>query len=482
MMIEKFLAYELQLFASAKLKWAVFALVGGGLFLFSCLTGLQSQQLALPAIPATAQLRVVAQVWALFVGGAVFWTLFRGVFNTLVVLFLGCLAMLLGGKAIGFYDLTLAWQSIEINTLALLFGMGLVSTGLAETQVFVVLARKLVAKFGYNTFALLVILSLVTYALSLFLNNLTTILLILPLTLAVTRSLRLNIVPFAVAEIIASNLGGASSMIGDFPNMLISSTAQIHFLDFTRYLMPICLINLAVMLLYFYHAIDFNMAKKEQLEIIFPTATTIHMRPFTIGAVVLMGMVILFILNLFPSGLVALIGAAIIFFASGLEPEKLLEKVRYNDLIFFILLFVLVGGIKGSGVLGSLIDALGMLSGGIVIIQTILLVVAAFFFTMFFNAGPSTAIFLPLFLGLQGNFSYNYVFWALSLGICAGSSAALTGATAGPVAFTIINNAPGAQPHSEDFNFKSYMALAWPLALLHLLIAVIYLILLYLFW
>jgi len=176
--------------------------------------------------------------------------------SRLKILGFGCISLIAAGFYVGFYDFNYAFRKINASTLSLLFGMGLISIILDSTNCFKVITNRLIEKYGRYHFALFAVLMLLTYSFSLFINNLTTMLLILPVTLTLTDKLKLKPAPFVIGQIIASNLGGASSMIGDFPNILLSSTMNIRFYQFIKHMMPICLINLGITFWYFYSKVD----------------------------------------------------------------------------------------------------------------------------------------------------------------------------------------------------------------------------------
>jgi len=207
--------------------------------------------------------------------------------------------------------------------------------------------------------------------------------------------------------------------------------------------MPICIINLAIMLLYFYMKVDFEDSPDDKKTISLPEAKIRNPRELGWQCAVLVLMIFLFSFHSVHVGLVALCGAISIFALSSYK-EGVLRKLQVQDDVrFFFLLFILVGGVKSSGLLQTMMDSLRFLSGGSSFIQCVLLMWGAAFSTMFLNAGPTTALFLPIFLGVDGGLPDKLIFWSLSLGVCAGSSGTLMGASAGPLALTFMERFEG---------------------------------------
>lgn len=402
--------------------------------------------------------------------------------NRVTLSLLGGLAVLIAGTHLNFYDYLSAIQSININAISLLFGMMVVSAVLEETNIFAVICKNAVEKFGTGNFAIFVILCLMTYFVSLFFNSMMAVLLILPMTFNIASSLKLNVVPYVVGEIVASNLGGASTMLGDFPNMLISTQMNIPFHLFIRYVTPVCLINLAVLFFYVGRRIDFEDTRDAQIRMELPEVRIENPGALKWGFGVLAIMIALFTANVLPAGLVALCGGFILMTWCGIPRGRLIEKIRWEDVAFFSLMFILMEGVRASGLVQTIKGALFLFSAGNAFMQCIILMWGACAVTAFLNAGPATMLMLPAFLGIEGPLPDRMIFWALSLGICAGASATLTGATAGPVASSLVEvfNKKERQPAAAQLTFGNYMEYGLPIAFVHLILSTIYITILYL--
>ncbi|MBF0298675.1 MAG: hypothetical protein HQK51_08145 [Oligoflexia bacterium] len=477
----------------------IFYLVCAVLF-FWCINSLYFNNYAiipLTILPPENFKSMVAQIVALKILIIVFIALYKSMSQRLPIILVGSLCMVFLGQFFGFYNASYAFQKINISTVSLLFGMSIISIIIAETKFFDFLAGKLITNFGKNHFALVCVLSLSAYFFSLFINNITTMLLMIPLTLTLTDRLKLNNVPFLVAEIIASNLGGSSTMTGDFPNILISTKLQVPYMLFIEYLMPICLINLGVMLIYFYYKVDLG-SKKTELNLDLNLNKGIgeiaergieNSWALILSIVLLLSLIILFIVSPFDPGLITLIASFILFCFCGIKKEQLIKKIKYADIVFFTLLFVLIGGVEASGLLKTILSGISYLAFGNVFLKCLLLMWFACLFTMFFSSGLSTIMFLPMFMSLNIGSTEHFAIWALSLGVCAGSTGALDLATTGPITRTFSEKfyerkndevRETLEQQGKLLNFINYSKIGIPLMYFHLIVSTIYVIILFL--
>lgn len=475
-----------------KREHIIFYLVCAALFAW-CLNSIYFNQNVIPLtiLPLENFKSMVAQVVALKILIIVFIALYKSMSQRLTIILLGSLCMIFFGQFFGFYNASYALQKINISTISLLFGMSVISIIIAETKCFEFISNKLIENFGKNHFALFCVLSLSAFFFSLFINNFTTMFLMIPLTLTLTDRLKLNSLPFLIAEIIASNLGGGSTMIGDFPNILISAKLHVPYVLFIEYLMPICLINLGVMFIYFYYKVDFgnNNQYSEFLNINSKNSkiSKIENRwAMILSVLVLLSLIIIFIFTPLDPGLITLIASFILFCFCRIEKNKIVKKIKYADIVFFTLLFVLIGGVEASGLLTTFLKGISYLAFGNPFIKCLLLMWFACLITMFFSSGLSTILFLPMFMSLNIDSVDHFAIWALSLGVCAGSTGALDVATTGPITRTFLEKFYE-KKNSEDkikdeqlLNFINYSKIGIPLMFFHLIISTIYVILLFL--
>ncbi|MBF0400442.1 MAG: sodium:proton antiporter [Magnetococcales bacterium] len=355
------------------------------------------------------------------------------------------LFLLLGWLLDGFYTPRMALDAIYFDTLILLFGMSLISDTLARSGLFAVLAERAALYAMGSGWLTLVLFSLLTYLVSSVVNNLAAMVVMLPVTLEQCRLGRINPVPILIAEVVASNLGGASTMIGDFPNMIIASAAHLHFVDFLAGMMVPCLLLLAAMLLFFQvrrHLLGIAVRPDPGYR---PgtllTAQITDPYLYRLGLVVLSLTLLGFLgakaLGIRPAT-VALSAGLLLLVTGRFAKESLLEAMNGGDILFFLGLFVMVGGLRAAGVLDGVTWLISTVGGGNSRLELLLLLVMAGLVTLFLNAGPSTAFFIPVAADMSGYIPGPIVWWALSLGVLAGSSASLTGATAGSVAVSYL--------------------------------------------
>ncbi len=445
----------------------------------------------------------------LVVLAAVFALLYFTSLDRVAVVGCGAVLSVVLGIGFGFYDQRGAYAAIRLSTLALVLGMGLLTAALEETGFFAIMARKVGELSRGEWSRLMVLLCVTTFFLSAFINNLTTILVIVPVTLGLARQLHFDPTSFVIAEIISSNLGGASSMIGDFPNMLIASETGRHFHDFLLYMMPPCLVQLGITI-WFMKKMKPNVSR-EQDEAQPPGATAVSavpdrntalvrstqlteqwhgarapaLIPEKMGQALAMQMAVIiafFFCGTFavPPATVALAGGFAMLLLWKQAAPRLIGKAGFGDILFFIGLFVLVGCAEASGLLDIIAIWMAGISGGSLVGLAVVLMWGAAIVTTFLNAGPTTALFVPIVMGLGVSEPHGLLWWALSLGVCAGSSATVTGATAGPVALTKVEEfAKGIKPRAGsapvvELSFVNYAKVGVPLMFIFLVVSSAY--------
>ncbi|MBF0456217.1 MAG: sodium:proton antiporter [Magnetococcales bacterium] len=436
---------------------------------------------------------------ALALFAVIFWLMFLGrIDRTLLVLAGGGLFVFVG-SLLDFYSIQMAWQSVYFETLALIFGLTLISSTLEKSGYFQVLAGRMARFARGDGWLVLVFFSLITYFFSLFINNLATIVVILPITLTLCRRTMINPVPVVIAEVIASNLGGASTMMGDFPNMIISSVGKLHFLDFIGGMMVPSLFLLAAMLLFFQSRK--RMIVGQSVKVVAPRDSS-SFSTSTVGLLAdiqvdqfrlrlgggtlfftLCGFLLAEPLDIRP-GVVALVSGLFLLMTARFKLRELFVVTGGGDILFFSGLFIMVGGLQGAGVLDGISWLINQVSGGEPVLELLALLWIAGMVTPFLNAGPATAFFIPIAQELSGFIPGETVWWALSLGVLAGSSASLSGATAGSVAASHMDahlkrypEVLKLIPRGRRLGFQEYQRWGRPIMGLFLGISSLYLIL-----
>ncbi|HIJ20411.1 MAG TPA: hypothetical protein HPP58_05130, partial [Deltaproteobacteria bacterium] len=363
----------------------------------------------------------------------------------------------------------------------------IITVVLNEAGFFKRVAGRISVYAGESPLRMFISFCLITYFFSLLVNNLTTILVVVPITLKLAATLKFDPRPLIVGEVVSSNLGGASTMVGDFPNMLIASQAGIGFGQFIIFLMPICLILLGLMLLYF----KVKMAryplpvpgKTCVPESLTGRETPIERRAQRRGLFVLAHVIFLFVISSFISlkpSAVALLGGMSLFLFSGIDRKKIMGGIAFGDILFFAGLFVVVGGLEASGMLNHISRGLEISSFGRPWLLCLVLMWSAALLTAFLNAGPTAALFFPVAMGCTLSPPHHIIWWALSLGILAGSSATVFGATAGPVSVTLLEKFSAENrlglAGGNTITFRQFAETGVPLMLIFLFVSSIYVI------
>jgi Na+/H+ antiporter NhaD/arsenite permease-like protein/S1-C subfamily serine protease len=483
-------------------------------------------------------------VLVLLVFSLIYYFVYKNIFDRVVLFVLGAIVIAIAGHRLGFYEQDqMAFALLgKLDVLCFIVGMQLITGVLEEAGALEYLAKKITLATGGNTWRIMWLFCLVTYGFSLVVNNLTTIMLMAPMVLKLSKYLDCDPKPFLISMIVASNLGGASTMVGDFPNMLIGTETGLPFYQFTSYMLPVCLLELFVLLVYLriarpalfkstgllqastldgysnYELPDDNFLESanhpnriDSDDSLFNTIKqslprairnrNALMRGMVILAIVIVGFLVSDFMGWSPA-IIALAGGIIALVFGGCEPFGLLQKVSIRDILFFSGLFVLVGAAEASGVLGYISQAIIHLSFGNMLILCLLLMWSGAFVTCFLNAGPTTALFLPVVLSFKSAAPNSLYWWSLSLGVCAGSSGTLVGATAGSVTANMIDRFikerdesvhGSAQPAAEEpanaagkdrqrltkLTFQEYASLGFPIMMIFLLVSSIYIAVLY---
>ena len=390
------------------------------------------------------------------------------------------IAALLGGTAVvvlGVIDQEEAFGAIDLNVIFLRAGMMVLAAILRQTGFFQWLAILSVKVAGGDPFRLLIVLSVVCAVLSAFLDNVTTVVLLAPVTLYIATVLRVSPVPFLMSEILASNIGGTATLIGDPPNILIGSASGLGFLEFAANLGPISLAILVVFLLMtrFMFGRDLNvhadirdavLALDEREVLTNPSLLRISL--LVIGATI-GGFLLATPLRLEP-GTIALLGAAVLLLLSRLEVEEVLREVEWPTLFFFIGLFMLVEAVVHVGIIDALATALFDLTGGDPTVTSLGLLWLSGIASGIVDNIPYTATMIPVIdeLGAAG-LPIEPLWWSLALGACLGGNATIVGASAN----VVVANMAGRAGH--PITFQAFLRYGLLVAFVSLAMSSIYL-------
>jgi len=369
---------------------------------------------------------------------------------------IGAVGMVAVGMMVGFYTQEQAIQAIDANTILLLAAMMMLVAMLRPTGAFEYTAIKIARLSGHDPRRLLIYLSLAVSLISMVLDNVTTIIVFAPLTILIGRILKLNPMPFLVSEAILSNIGGAATLVGDPPNIMIGSAASLSFADFLVHMGPpiavIWLVSVTFLLFIFRHELDPKCQEMCELHFDLTHAIKDYGELWRVLAALTLVVVLFFIhhhLHLFPA-FAALLGLSLALALIRPAPETLFREVNWSVLIFFCGLFVIVGGVEASGLLDLLGNRLAELArepGKLLLASLILMWVAAGLSAVIDNI-PFTITMIPIILGLGASGAETApLWWALAIGVGLGGNSTHIGATANLIAVTEAEKSgiPGAR-------------------------------------
>ncbi len=396
-------------------------------------------------------------------------------------------AMLGGGLIVlfGIVGQDTALEHIDFNTLGLLTGMMIIVSITAETGVFKYVAIWSAKKVKGKPLYILVALSVITAFGSAFLDNVTTVLLMVPITFSITRQLNISPMPFLISEILMSNIGGTATMIGDPPNIMIGSA--VHTLTFGKFitnLTPIILIIVIItilLLIAIYRKqlkVDDSVRQRivelnEKDEINNPA---LMIKSLSIMLLTIIGFFLHQIIGV-ESATIALLGAFLLLLLSGESYlEKSLAKVEWTTIFFFVGLFVLVSGLEETGVIKQIASFVIKLTGGNEIASSFLVLWFSSIASAFVDNIPFVATMIPLIqqMGTLGVHDLEPLWWSLSLGACLGGNGTLIGASAN----LIVAGLAGKEGY--NISFVKYFLIGFPLMLVSIVISMVYIYLRYL--
>ncbi len=379
-------------------------------------------------------------ILSLVIFGALYVVITTDIINkTAVALFAAMLTVVLGIS-----DQAKAFGHIDLSVIFLLIGMMIIMGITKQTGVFQFMAIK-IAKFARGEpVAIIILLSLTTAFISAFLDNVTTVLIIVPITILIAVELGLSPTPFIVTQAIASNVGGTATLIGDPPNIMIGTAAHLTFMDFLANLTPVILIILAVnsllIVILFRKKLQVTNERKARI-MNFDETKAIENKPLLVKSLIVLALVIaafLFhsLMNLEPAT-IAMTGAVLLMVVSGAKDlEKLFAELEWSTIFFFVGLFIVVGALVDAGVMALVSTWLIKIIGNqLKFAQIAILWVSAILSSVVDNI-PFVATMVPLLQGVSNHFGPEAVrplWWALSLGACLGGNGTLIGASANVV-------------------------------------------------
>lgn len=353
--------------------------------------------------------------------------------RTLVALLAGFSVVLLG-----IIDQHQAFEAIDLNVIFLLAGMMVIAATLAKTGLFDWLAVRSVRLSGGDPLRLLLILAVVTAVLSAVLDNVTTVVLTTPITLSVAHRLGVSPMPYLISGILASNIGGTATLIGDPPNILIGSAAGLDFVDFLVNLTPVTVVVflafVVIMRVAFRGHLQVPSARREAaLEM--TETSTITDRPLLARSLVVVGLTFVGFLAHSTLGIeaatVAMLGATVLMLVARIDPHEAFREVEWSTLFFFVGLFVLVQAIVEVGIVGGIAEQLAIASQGDLAIASVGLLWLSAIASAIVDNIPYTATAIPIVHQLvDSGMAAEPLWWSLALGACLGGNLTIVGASA----------------------------------------------------
>ncbi|MBF1694179.1 ArsB/NhaD family transporter [Selenomonas sp.] len=398
------------------------------------------------------------------------------VHRTIVGLF-GAMLMIL----FGIIDQEVAVHHIDFNTLGLLMGMMIIVNITSETGLFNFLAIWAAQKVKAQPIALLVVLSTITMVCSALLDNVTTVLLTVPITFSITSQLKVDVMPYLISQILASNIGGTATLIGDPPNIMIGSAVGLDFMAFVENLTLISIIIFILVqfiLIGLYHKELHTQPELQDKIMRLPAGAQITDHALLRKCLVVIFLTITFFVLHGSLGLesatVALSGAGLLLLLTATRDEgaivKVLSKIEWPAIFFFGGLFILVGALVETGVIRMLAAEAIKATGGNVEATAILILWMSAFASAFIDNIPFVATLIPLIqnMGQMGLSNLDPMWWSLALGACLGGNGTLIGASANVVVASM------SAQRGRPISFLGFMKVAFPVMVFTIIVSNIY--------
>ncbi|MGC9062146.1 ArsB/NhaD family transporter [Calditerrivibrio sp.] len=378
---------------------------------------------------------------------------------------------------------------VDWNVIFLLISMMIIINIMKPTGFFEYIAIKS-AKFGKgDPIKIMLIFAVVTFVLSAFLDNVTTVLLIAPVSLLIADALEISPIPFLIVEALASNIGGTATLIGDPPNIMIGSKAKLSFVDFLIHLTPVVLITMIIFLfiLKFVFKEKLKISDEKKQRILSMDESKAIKDPvllskslFVLG-LVLLGFVIHGILHYEPAT-IALFGAGLLLLLAGIhDPQHIFSEIEWSTIFFFIGLFIIVGGVVKVGLIKLISIKILEITQGNLMATSMLIIWFSAFASAFIDNIPYVATMNPLIINMAAQLWPDEkgvallhhpellpLWWSLALGACLGGNGTMIGASANVIVVGIANKA------GEKITFLKFLKYGMPTMLLTVIVSSIY--------
>lgn len=422
--------------------------------------------------------------WQVFLAAAVFLIVYSLIITEKFHRSVSALAGAVIVIASGILTQTEAVNKIDFNTIGLLVGMMIIVGVTRRSGVFEFMAIWAAKIAKGNPKRILIGLMVITAIASALLDNVTTVLLVVPVTFSLVYELGLNPYPYIIAEILASNIGGTATLIGDPPNIMIGSATHLDFLDFLINLAPIIVVIFIVtaFLLCFIYRKQLDSSEDLWSKVKqFDAGAQIKDIVLLRRSLIVLGLTItgFFLHSLLglQTATIALAGAVLLLLITKEEIEEVLLNVEWPTIFFFIGLFIVVGGLEKVGIIEELArTALKITGGNIIATGSLILWFSAIASSIVDNI-PFVATLIPLIkdIGQIGGITnLDPLWWSLALGACLGGNGTLVGAAANVITAGL------AERNGAPIAFVSFLKVAFPLMLVSIAISQVYLLLFFL--
>lgn len=371
-----------------------------------------------------------------------------------------------------------ALSYIDFNTIGVLVGMMIFVAIVRRSGMFEYIAVRAAKAVHGDPWKIMVAFTLITAVLSAILDNVTTVLLVGPMSIAIARMLKIDPVPFLMGQILASNMGGTATLIGDPPNIMIGSAAHLSFMDFLDNTGFVVLFILAVLILLmkivYEKKIELGTVDTGAVENLDPSKSITNRALMKKGIIVLICVIVEFMFHDklgIESSVIALTAAAVMLIIGREDVNEAIQDVEWTTILFFMSLFVVVGGLTETGIIKELASKIIDATNGHPMVTMLVLLWASALLSSILDNIPFVATLIPLILAMQADgIDVTSFWWAISLGACLGGNGTMIGASANVVLSDISTK------HGYPITFKSYLKVGMPFMLLSIVISTVFLV------
>lgn len=371
-----------------------------------------------------------------------------------------------------------ALSYIDFNTIGVLVGMMIFVAIVRRSGMFEYIAVRAAKAVHGDPWKIMVAFTLITALLSAILDNVTTVLLVGPMSIAIARMLKIDPVPFLMGQILASNVGGTATLIGDPPNIMIGSAAHLSFMDFldnTGFAVLFILVVLILLMKIVYEKkIELGTVDTGAIEKLDPSKSITNRALMKKGIIVLICVIVGFMFHDklgIESSVIALTAAAVMLIIGREDVNEAIQDVEWTTILFFMSLFVVVGGLTETGIIKELASKIINATDGHPMVTMLVLLWASALLSSILDNIPFVATLIPLILAMQADgMDVTSFWWAISLGACLGGNGTMIGASANVVLSDISTK------HGYPITFKSYLKVGMPFMLLSIVISTVFLV------